>query len=144
MERTASGREERVRDFFERAWNARDYAAADDLYGPKYTDPHAPGLTGGAAKAAAIAPYHTAFPDLHMDIVQLVACGEQVAVRFRITGTDNGAGFAGRPPTGRAIETWGINFLRFDDGKVADEWAGVDYLSVFEQLGVLSSPWPTA
>ena len=137
-----SGREERVRSFFERAWNAKDYAAAEDLYGPKYSDPHVPGLTGGAAKAAAIESYHAAFPDLHMDIAELVACGEQVAVRFRITGTDNGAGFAGRPAGGRGFETWGVNFMRFDGEKVAEEWAGVDYLSVFVQLGVTASPWP--
>ncbi len=142
MPTTTDERAERVQRFFERVWNARDAAAADDLYGPKFTDPHAPGLTGGAAKTAAIAPYQAAFPDLRMRIEELVACDDEVAVRFCITGTDSGSGFAGRPPTGRSITSWGVNFLRFDADTVAEEWVGVDYLGVFLQLGVIASPWP--
>lgn len=135
-------RAQRVRLFFDRVWNARDYSAGDDLYGPGFTDPRAPGLAGGAAKSATIAPYHDAFPDLRADIEQLTACDDTVAVRFRLTGTDNAAGFLGRPPTGRRVTTWAVNFLTFDDDFVTDEWAGVDYLGVFMQLGVITSPWP--
>lgn len=137
---TAAALEAAVRAFFDACWNGRDYAAADRLYAASFTNPDAAGLRGGAAKAVFVRAYHDAFPDLSVRIEQLVATDTTVAVRYVATGTDLG-GFHGRPPTGRQATTWAVSFLHFTGDQVTSEWVGVDYLGVFEQLGVLPSPW---
>ncbi|MGB8383580.1 MAG: nuclear transport factor 2 family protein, partial [Dermatophilaceae bacterium] len=129
-----------VRAFFRDCWNGRDYAAADRLYAGTFTNPAAPGLRGGSAKAGFVRAYHEAFPDLVARIEQLVATDTTVTVRYVATGTDLG-GFHGRAPTGRSVTAWAVSFLQFTEEHVTGEWAGVDYLGVFEQLGVVPSPW---
>jgi steroid delta-isomerase-like uncharacterized protein len=137
---SAAEHDSRVRDFFRRVWNERDYAAAGRLYADTFSNPAAPGLSGAAAKTAFIRSYHRAFPDLAVTIEDLVATDRVVAVRYVAAGTDLG-GFHGEPPTGRAVTTWAVSFLHFDGDRVVSEWIGADYLGLFEQLGTLTSPW---
>jgi predicted ester cyclase len=136
----AAEHDSRVRDFFRRVWNERDYAAAARLYSDTFSSPAVPGTRGAAVKTAFIRSYHQAFPDLTVTIEDLVATDRVVAVRYIAVGTDLG-GFRSRPPTGRRMTMWAVSFLRFDGDRVASEWVGADYLGLFEQLGVLPSPW---
>ncbi|RSN19319.1 hypothetical protein DMC61_39855 [Amycolatopsis sp. WAC 04169] len=137
---TGSGLETVARRVYTDLWNDRRYDAADDLFHPDFISPAAPELTGGAAKLAAIRGYHAAFPDLKVTIDQVVTSASQVAVRWTITGTDTG-GLRGRPPTGRTVTTWGVDFLEFEDGRIVRDWVGTDWLGTLVQLGVISSPW---
>jgi predicted ester cyclase len=131
---------ELVEQLYEQAWNGRRYALADELFAPGYTSPAAPGLRGGAAKAAIMRGYHGAFPDLRMIVDDVVVGADRVAVRLTVAGTDTG-GFRGRPPTGRAVRCWATEFLRVEDGRITEDWVGTDWLGALEQLGVLASPW---
>ncbi|RSN45199.1 hypothetical protein DMC64_20395 [Amycolatopsis sp. WAC 04197] len=142
--RTAAGSHETVaRRVYADLWNDRRYENADDLFHPHFSSPAAPELSGGAAKLAAIRVYHAAFPDLKVTIDQLVASADQVAVRWSVTGTDTG-GLRGRPPTGRVITTWGVDFLEFDNGRIIRDWVGTDWLGTLVQLGAVQSPWTNA
>jgi predicted ester cyclase len=136
----AAEHDSRVRDFFRRVWNERDYAAAGRLYAETFSNPAAPGVSGAAAKTMFIRSYHQAFPDLTVTIEDLVTADRVVAVRYVAAGTDLG-GFRGRPPTGRRVTIWAVSFLRFDGDRVVSEWVGADYLGLFEQLGTVTSPW---
>jgi steroid delta-isomerase-like uncharacterized protein len=140
---TAAQHEEAVRAFFDTCWNGRDYAAAEELYAPTFTNPAAPGLSGGAAKAHLLRAYHEAFPDLTVRIEQLVVTDDDVAMRYVATGTHSG-NFRGHPPTGRRMSTWAVSFLHFAGDQVTSEWVGADYLGLFEQLGLTASPWTPA
>jgi steroid delta-isomerase-like uncharacterized protein len=78
-----------------------------------------------------------AFPDIHHDIVGLVAEGEdKVAVRFDATGTHKEE-FQGIPPTGKKVSFGGMNFFTVIDGKVAEEWVIVDMLGLMQQIGAI-------
>jgi steroid delta-isomerase-like uncharacterized protein len=78
-----------------------------------------------------------AFPDIHHDIVDLVAEGEdKVAVRFDATGTHKEE-FQGIPPTGKKVSFGGMNFFTVIDGKVAEEWVIVDMLELMQQIGAI-------
>ncbi len=131
-------REMRVRTFVDEVWNGRNYEAAADLYSETYANPFG---TGPAARAEPIRRYHATFPDLHMDIEELITAGDEVVMRLTFRGTDTG-GYVGRPPTGRAVEEWVVTIMHFEDDKVAREWVGADKLGLFVQLGVLENPWP--
>ena len=127
-----------VRTFVDEVWNGRNYEAAADLYSEKYTNPFG---TGPTARTEPIRRYHGAFPDLHLDIEDLVVAGDEVVLRCTFRGTDTG-GYVGRAPTGRTVEEWVVSIMRFEDDKVVEEWIGADKLGLFIQLGVLDSPWP--
>jgi predicted ester cyclase len=131
-------REMQVRRFVDEVWNGRNYAAAADLYSEKNTNAFG---AGPAARTEPIRRYHGAFPDLHLDIEDLIVTGDTVVLRFTIRGTDTG-GYVGRIPTGRAVEEWAVTIMHFEDDKVVREWIGADKLGLFIQLGVLDDPWP--
>ena len=132
-------REKQVRSFVERVWNGRSYEAASDLYSVNYVNPFG---TGPSARVEPIRRYHQAFPDLHLDIEELIVAEDTVALRMTFRGTDSG-GYLGRTPTGRAVEEWVVAIMHFEDDKVISEWIGADKLGLFVQLRVLDDPWPT-
>ena len=131
-------REEQVRNFVENVWNGRDYKAAADLFSERYTNPFG---NGPSARVEPIRRYHRAFPDLHLDVEELIVTDDTVMVRMTFRGTDTG-GYVGRPPTGRAVEEWVVDIMHFEGDKVVSEWIGADKLGLFIQLGVLDDPWP--
>jgi predicted ester cyclase len=77
-----------------------------------------------------------AFPDVHFDVLDMIAEDDKVVTRWRYRATNTGP-FLGRPPTGRAVTDEGITTLRFEDGKVVEEWVIQDSLGLLKQLGVL-------
>ena len=83
-----------------------------------------------------------AFPDLRMTVEDLVADGDKVAARVRVTGTHRGD-FMGIPPTGAAGDIQLIDIMRFDaDGLVCEHWGVADMLSLMQQLGVVPAGAP--
>ena len=133
-------REAQIHRFVDEVWNGRNYEAAVDLYGEDYVNPFG---KGAAAKAAGIRLNHEAFPDMHVEIDDLIVAGDTAVLRITLRGTDLG-GYAGRPPTGRAVEEWGVNIMRFKNERVVSEFMGADKLGLFIQLGVIEDPWPSA
>jgi predicted ester cyclase len=132
-----------ARRLYRELWGECRYEVADELFHPDFTYAALPGLRGGAAKVAAVRSYHTTFPDLEVVVEELVAGADGVAARVSFSGTDTG-GLRGRPPTGRHVRAWTVDFLRFRDGLVISDWVGADWLGVFVQLGIVTDPWPTA
>jgi predicted ester cyclase len=130
-----------TRRLYEEVWNAGRYEVAEVLFHRDFAYPAAPDLRGPEAKLVAIGRYRASCPDLHIHIDDLIVDQDKVAVRWTRTGTDTG-GLAGRPPTGRAITTWGVDILGFQDGQIISDWIGADWLSLFIQVGVIADPWP--
>ena len=62
-----------------------------------------------------------AFPDIRIDVQDMVAANDKVAVRVRLTGTHTGE-FLGQQPTGRHIDYQSNELYRIADGKIAEEW----------------------
>ena len=132
-------REMQVRTFVEEVWNGRNYEAAADLYSESYVNPFG---AGPSARVEPIRRYHHAFPDLHLNVEELILAGDTVVLRATFRGTDTG-GHLGRPPTGRAVEEWVVDIMHFEGDRVVSEWIGADNLGLFIHLGVLDDPWPT-
>lgn len=96
----------------------------------------APGIEGARQFYTGLA---TAFPDVEVEIGDLVAEGDKVTVRFTLRGTHQGE-FAGVPATGNRVAVGGLTILRFADGKIAERWQALDELGLMQQLGAIPVP----
>ena len=80
------------------------------------------------------------FPDMLMDVQDVIASGDKVVVRARYTGTQSGE-FMGMPPTGKGVDVQLIDIFRLGgDGLVHEHWGVFDALAMMEQLGVVPGP----
>jgi predicted ester cyclase len=98
-----------VRHPVDEVMNTGDLDRLDELYTP------------AMARAARrwIEPFSQAFPDCHMQIVQLVAEDDTVVGRFRCSGTHLGT-WRGHEPTGRRFENIDeVCFSRIQNGRIA-------------------------
>ena len=103
----------------------------DELYAPELA----------AAVRRWIAPFRASFPDVHMEIVDLIAEGDKVAGRFTCSATHLGQ-WLGHVPTGRRFERVDeVSIFRLRDGKIVHAWSLEDTLSRLQQLG-LAPPRP--
>ena len=86
-----------------------------------------------------IAPFLRSFPDMRMEVVELVAEGERVVGRFRCSGAHLGR-WRGHQPTGRRFEDVDeVGFFTVRDGRIAAAWALEDTLDRLRQLGLPAS-----
>jgi predicted ester cyclase len=84
----------------------------------------------------------TAFPDMRMDVEDLIAGGDKTVARVKATATHQGE-FIGVLPTGRRVEVQLIDIMRFNDtGLVCEHWGVADMLSLMQQLGVVPASPP--
>jgi len=74
-----------------------------------------------------------AFPDLHIEIDDLIAEDDQVVARLTFSGTHRGE-FRGIAPTGRAITFSAIRIYRLAGGEITGSWAVQDALGLISQL----------
>jgi predicted ester cyclase len=77
-----------------------------------------------------------AFPDLHIDIDQVVAEADLVMARMRFHGTHKGP-FLGAQPTGNQVDFETADSWRVQGGKLAEHWDVVDRLTLLQQIGLI-------
>jgi predicted ester cyclase len=83
-----------------------------------------------------IAPFRASFPDLHMEVVELIAEGDTVVGRFTCSATHLGA-WLGHPPTGRRFERVDeVSIFGLRDGRIVQVWSLEDTLGRLQQLGL--------
>jgi predicted ester cyclase len=78
-----------------------------------------------------------AVPDVRLEPVKIVADGEDVLARWRLTGTHTGAVWAGIEPTGARIELDGVDHFTVRDGRILANFVVFDQMVVGRAMGVL-------
>jgi len=86
-----------------------------------------------------------AVPDIHQVIEDIIAEGDKVWVRLKITGTHKGElsislpsiGRMTLPPTGKKITYTTVQMWHIVDGKVTESWGVYDMLDSYKQLGLI-------
>src|SRR3954471_10549076 len=79
-----------------------------------------------------------AMPDFRLEALSMVAEGDEVAVRWRATGTFDGTGrFEGLAPNGRSVELEGLDLLTVKDGKIVANEAYTNGMEFVRQVGAL-------
>lgn len=125
-----------ARQFYGQVINGRDLKLARSLLRPDFVDHNAPpgtapGIEGFFAFAAMVT---TAFPDLHVEVEDVFAEGDRVAVRVAVGGTHLGTLMGRAEPTGRKATWTGIDIMRMEGGQIAERWSERDILGLMGQL----------
>jgi steroid delta-isomerase-like uncharacterized protein len=133
-----------VRRMFEEVWNGKKLDAIERFHTNDYAnhDPLNP-TTGLDAYRNVVKKYHTAFPDLRIDIDELLSSGDRVVVRWRANGTQRGP-LEGLAPTGRQATITGISICRLSGDKIREAFVNWDALGLMQQLGAVTMPGKAA
>jgi predicted SnoaL-like aldol condensation-catalyzing enzyme len=117
-----------VRRLVSEVLNGGHLEVIDELYTPELAP----------AARRWIAPFRASFPDVRMEIVELIAEGDKVVGRFTCSATHLGE-WLGHPPTGRRFDRVDeVSIFRFRDGEIAHVWSLEDSLGRLRQLGLTS------
>jgi predicted ester cyclase len=79
------------------------------------------------------------FPDQKMVVEDLMAVDDRVIARFTLTQTHQGE-YMGIAATGKPVTLELIEIDRMTNGKIAERWAKLDFLSLLRQLGATQVP----
>lgn len=89
--------------------------------------------------------YRAAFPDLRMNVEELLPSGDKVVGRITATGTHTGEEFMGLPASGKQVTIQVLDIIRFDeDGQACEHWGVTDALGMMQQLGAIPTMAPPA
>lgn len=115
-----------VRRFVEEAVNGGHDELIDELFTPE---------TAASAREW-FGAFRGSFPDVHMDVVELVAEGDTVVGRFECSATHLGE-WRGHAPTGHRFESVDeVYFFTFSGDRIERTWGVEDTLDRFHQLGL--------
>lgn len=118
-----------VRRLIDEVFNGGRMDLIDELYAPELA----------AAAKRWITPFRRSFPDVHMEIIELIAEGDKVVGRFTCSATHQGT-WRGRPATGRRFEHIDeVSIFRLRDARIVSVWSLEDTLARMEQLGLVEA-----
>jgi len=96
-------------------------------------------IRGREAARKALEMTLAAFPDLRLEIEQILASGDFVVARVGFTGTHKG-NYLGIAATNKRVNYHSCNVVELRNGKAIRSRLYADYATLFQQLGVLSLP----
>ena len=118
------------------AITAHNYDNMGKYLATNYTD-HNPNPGQAAGSNGAMHAYeelYKSFPDLKIQVQQVIGEGDTVAARVFMVGTHKGT-WMGIAPTGKQFRIGGVDMFLVKNGQVAERWGGFDYSSLQQQLG---------
>ncbi len=115
--------------WFEEVWNQGKESTIDELFHPKgkaygFPEPDSV-LIGPQAFKTIHRKFHSAFGNIHVNLDDLVAEGDRVAIRWTVTMKHTGDGL-GFPATGREVTLPGSSFITCRDGVITEGWNSMD------------------
>lgn len=115
--------------------NEKDYRPIEEYLTANYVYHGLGGMTAQTPKGfmEAIKGFHEAIPDLKSEIIDMVAEGDRLVIRFNFTVTHQGD-FLGFPASGAKLKFEGMIMRRFESEKVAEDWDYFDFPTVVSQI----------
>jgi predicted ester cyclase len=114
---------------------SRDPAVVDEFFAPDFVSHNnPPGFPPGVEGVKRFfATFRDAFPDVEVDIDELLVDGDRAAVATTFTGTHEGE-LMGMAPTGRRVSVTGIDVVRVAGGKIVEHRGLTDIVGLMRQL----------
>ncbi len=133
--------EANTRRLLQEMWSDGRLEVADELISPSLRGRLAAfgEFAGPEGVKDIVSAYRNAFPDLRIEIEQMIVHGGVVVSRWRASGTHRGE-LLGLAPTEKKATITGITMDTWRDGRVVDTWTESDQLLLLQQLGVMPAP----
>jgi steroid delta-isomerase-like uncharacterized protein len=123
---------------FNEIFNQGKFQVADEIYATDFQNHGLHGSVDLNTDQQAVHAEKKAFPDLQINVQEMVAEGDKVAVLWTFQGTHTGSGYESLPPTGTKVEIRGITIWRIVDGRIVEEWSSFSetgaYIRMFAHL----------
>ena len=131
----ASRASDLISRFYEEAFNGGNAHVIRELIAPDHVS-HLPtgDHYGPEGVRIDVSCFRAAFPDLHIQIEEMIEADSRVVYRFTARGTHDGP-FMGVPASGRKVEIQGIGIDRVREGKTVERWLQYDSAGLLQQLG---------
>lgn len=126
-------------DRYVAAFNTHDVNAFREVIAENYAQHNGRAGQGLAGTQATIRGYFETFPDMHVQVEDLIIGGDKVVARLTITATHShpvqlGPNAPVFQPTGKKL-TWGdIEIWRVADGKFVEHWDQSDLAGLARQM----------
>jgi len=131
-----------ARRYMDECWNQGKLDSISELVSAncRIHDPAFPSLTAGADNLKRhIGMCKKGFPDLTFSIDDTIAERNEVVHHWTARGTHK-AEFLGMQATNRKATVSGTSIYRIEGGKIVEQWADWNLMTLMEQLGVGKSP----
>ena len=133
-----------ARNFREALWASQDAPAVEDIIAKDCSlHGRAPFFTGFVSGPMAIRHlvdfYKLTFSDIKVTVSHTVCQDNLVTVHWRARAKHTGD-LLGVAPTGREVETSGMDLVRIQDGRIAEAWIYWDENGLLSQLLDATSP----
>jgi steroid delta-isomerase-like uncharacterized protein len=123
-----------IRLFLQRI-NAGDLAVVDEFVADDFVEheeiPGLPATKAGVRQMFEM--FQAAFADAQFEADDVIADGDVVSVRARLTGTHR-ADFMGLPASGNAINVGIADYFRVNNGILVEHWGVMDTGALMQQL----------
>jgi len=129
-----------VRRFIEGAIAGGDTTLVDSLIAMNFVEHQV--FPGNSADRnglrAFIVQWHAAFPDVKVEIHEMIADSNEVWVHSTMSGTMTGP-LMGMKPTGKTFSSEGFDLVRIENGQAVEHWGASDTGAMMMQLGLVPS-----
>ena len=127
-----------VNQFIQRVINEGDFTAINELVSRDYHyQAGSVTLDGSEQLSQLLSDYRTAFPDLHLEIIEQIEQNNKVVTRGCLNGTQLGP-FQDLPASGRRITIDVIIISTVVDGRIFEEFEILDELAMLQQLALVA------
>jgi len=115
-----------IERWYREVWNGRGADAVDQMMVPdcRARMEGSDTILDRDGVKAYRAAFHSAIPDLHIDLDFVITEGSTTVASWRVSGTHLGPGL-GIPPSGRAVDFSGLTLFQIEDGWIVggfDRW----------------------
>lgn len=123
-----------IRRMFDEVVNLGRIELIDELFDPEFETRTPQGTFDREGFKAYVQGWRAGFPDVHCEVGDLIAEGDEVAWSIRATGTHTGD-FMGIPPTGASVDFDSLNIGQLRDGRAYRHTVMMDIPKMMMQLG---------
>jgi len=127
---------ELAKQFFEQIWNQGDESAIDRFIAENAAGNDPKFGVGRESFRLQWRKWRQAFPDIHFAVEEIIAEGNTVVTRWRLTDTHLGE-YLGEAVTGNKVDVDGVSIDRIENGMVVSGLDAWDSLGFREQIGLI-------